>query len=225
MSSLRQYIIKDREQSAVAESFRTLCSSINGYRAEKELKTVLFVSSSPGARNVMAAINTAAILAYTGKKVVLMDCDMRTPVIHEVFGVPNIGIINIIRDDKPLKTMLQPSGIAGLQILTSGPVPRRAVDNLSSPVIKEILEDLKETTDYVVINSSPLLVDNKSIVSDACILAGKADGVVMVIQSGKVRVQKAQKVLELLNGAKANIIGTVLNEVKTDKEYIYYVTA
>lgn len=217
-----RYIIHDREQSSVAESFRVLSAAIREAQAESGLKTLLFSTASSGEGDTMTAVNAAVSLAHAGKRVVLVDCDMRRPVLHDIFNLDVFGVTNIILQDKPIQDMLQDTDINNLKVLTSGSVTASPVELLSNPKLREMFEALKSMADYVVIVSAPLIIQTSTIISDACIVASKVDGVVLVIDSRSVKTQTAKKAVELLNGAKANLIGTVLNDVKVDEEFIYY---
>ena len=217
-----RYIIRDREQSAVAEAFRVLSTTLQENQAENGAKTILFTSVTNGDSDSMAAVNTAATLAYSGKKVILVDCDMRHPVLHEIFRGNIFGVTNIILQDKTIEEMLQDTEISGLKLLPSGSVPVGPVELLSNPKLKEMLETLKTMADYVCIVSAPLIIRSSSILSDVCIVASKVDGVVLVIDSRSVKTRTAKKAIELLNGARAPIVGTVLNDVKADEDFIYF---
>lgn len=221
MVKKNRYIIQDREQSRVAESFRVLSAAMQEAQKKSGLKTVLFSTVSAGEGDTMSAVNAAVTLAYAGKKVVLADCDMRHPVLHEIFNLNAFGVTNIILQDKPIKEMLQDSGIENLQVLTSGSVLSAPVDLLSNPKVRELFETLKTMADYIFIVSAPLIIQTSTIISDACIVASKVDGVVLVIDSRTVKTQIAMKAVELLKGARANLIGTVLNDVKVDEQLIY----
>ncbi len=222
MGKQNRYIIKDREQSSIAESFRALGAAIQENQAESGLKTVLFSTASSGEGDTMTAVNAAATLAYAGKRVVLVDCDMRHPVLHEIFDVNVFGVTNIILQDKTVQEMLQDSGIENLKVLTSGSVPAAPVELLSNPKLRELFETLKTMADYIFIVSAPLIIQPSTIISDACIVASKVDGVILVIDSRTVKTKVAKKSVELLNGARAKLIGTVLNDVETDAEFIYH---
>lgn len=222
MGKENRYIIRDREQSTIAEAFRTLAVSI---QEGSKVKTVLFSGASNGEGDVMAAINTAVTLAYAGKNVILVDCDMRRPILHEVFGLNIFGVTNIIIQDKPIDAMLQNTEFDRLKVITAGSVPARPVDLLSNEKMNRLLEQLKELADYIFVISTPLIVDSRTVISDACILASKVDGVVLVIDSGSVRTKTAKKAVELLNGARANLLGMVLNDVKAEEEFVYHVSA
>ncbi|MBP2667662.1 MAG: capsular exopolysaccharide family, partial [Firmicutes bacterium] len=112
--------------------------------------------------------------------------------------------------------------IEGLTVLASGSIPQSPVELLSNPKLRELLETLKTMADYVLLVSSPLIIKASTIISDACIVAAKVDGVILVIDSRSVKTKTAKKAVELLHGARANLIGAVLNDVKLDEEFIYH---
>lgn len=222
MKNNGRYIIEDREQSTIAESFRVLSATLRDARAENNVQTVLFSTISDGEGAVMTAVNTAVTLAYAGKRVILVDCDMRHPVLNDIFDLEVFGLTNIILQGKPIEPMIQRSGIDRLNVLAAGSVAGGAVELLSNKKLQDVLEQLKSFFDFVIVVSAPLLVGSKKILSDACIVASKVDGVVLVIPSRAVKTQTARKAIELLKGARANIIGTVLSDVKVDAEMVYY---
>ena len=207
-----RYVISDREQSPFAESFRVLCASIRDAEPQGKVHMVLFASANSGEGGAMVAVNSAMLLAYAGYKVVLVDCDLRTPIVCDTFKLENTGLTNLIRDEVSQEDILQDSRIPNLKVVTSGPLPLESVTILSNPKIRVFFDYLRTQADYIFITSSPVLIKMDSVVSDACVLASKVDGVVLVVDSRIVKPQNAKKVLQLLLGAKANIIGTVLND-------------
>jgi len=213
MTERVRYVIKDREQSPQAEAFRALCTSIQNTETSGKIQSVLFASASAGDGGTMTAVNTAATLAYAGKKVVLVDCDLRFPILAEGFGLQNVGLTNLIQGEIAIDEILQNSWVPNLKIIASGPLPIGPITALSNEKTRGLLDHLRTLTDYIFLTSSPLLFQQDYVISDACVLASKVDGVVLVIDSQRVKPKTAQKVVALLNGAKANIIGTVLNDV------------
>ncbi|WP_152523901.1 CpsD/CapB family tyrosine-protein kinase [Sporomusa ovata] len=207
-----RYVISDREQSPFAESFRVLCASIRDAKPQGKVQTVLFTSANSGEGGAMVAVNSATLLAYAGYKVVLVDCDLRAPIVYDIFGLENTGLTNLIRDEVSQEDILQDSRISNLKVVTCGPLPLESVTVLSNPKIRVLLDYLRTQADYIFLTSSPILIKMDAVISDACVLASKVDGVVLVVDSRAVKPQNAKKVLELLLGAKANIIGTVLND-------------
>ena len=222
MNRQPRYVIKDREQSPLAESFRALCSCIQDEAALGKIQTVLFASASADEGGTMAAVNAAAGLAYAGKRVVLLEGNLRCPILHDGFGLPNVGLTNLIDGEISQEQTLQDTWIPNLRVVTSGPLPIGPIAALSNQQTRGLLEYLRGQADYVLITSAPLLVKQSHVMSDACVLASRVDGVVLVIEDRKVKAKTAQKVVELLNGARANIIGAVLNNVAGFNEIIYH---
>jgi len=198
-----------------------LRAKIQTAQIEGGLKTLLFVSTSKGEGSALTAANTAATLAYAGNKVILVDCDFRTPNLHDIFNLQNKGVTNIINENMPLAGMLQPSGITNLRVLASGPVPEISSEVLFHGTMREIIVQLKCLADYVVFTSSPLIVASNKVVSDACVLASRVDGVIIIVETRTVRVHAVSKVMALLKGARANIIGGVLDNVSDEKDFIF----
>lgn len=207
------YLIEDREQSVVAEAFRALCAAIRDVEKKGSSQAILFTSANSGPGGTVVAINAAALLAYAGNKVILVDCDLRTPVVHEFFQLRNVGLTNFVKDEVAQEEILQASLVPNLQVVTSGPLALEPVPILSNSKVRTLLQYLRRQADYVFLTSSSLLIKAESIVSDACVLASKVDGVVLVIDSRKVRPKDIRKVEQLLVGAKGHLIGTVLNDV------------
>lgn len=220
-----RYLIKDREQSPIAEAYRALVFSIQQEQAGRDIRSLLFVGAADGEGTAMVALNTATSLAYSGKKVVLVDCDLRKPILHEVFYLDNIGMTNIISEGRAWADVLQLTDVVNLKLLAGGSMMPRPIENLANPKVQEVLAGLREIADCVVVNSSPILFRDNYVWSDACVLASKVDGVVLVLDSRKVKAAHAKKVLELLNGAKASLLGTVLNDVKRDTDLAYYISS
>lgn len=222
MAKKERYIIKDREQSLTAEAFRALCASIQDTQPIGKLQTVLFVGANAGESAAMTAINAAATLAYAGKKVVLVDCDLRHPILSDEFCLQNFGLTNLVEGHATAKVIMQEIWIPNMKVITTGPLPIGPISILSNAKIRKLLEELRGRADYIFLTSSPIVVKEEFVISDACVLASKVDGVILVIDSRKTKPKAAQKVVELLNGAKANIIGTVLNDVVSYSEIVYY---
>lgn len=220
-----RYLIKDREQSPIAEAYRALVFSIQQEQSGRDIRALLFTGAAEGEGTAMVALNTAASLAYSGKKVVLVDCDLRKPILHEVFYLDNTGMTNIINEGRPWADVLQLTDVVNLKLLAGGSMMPRPIENLASPKVHEVFAGLRETADYIIVNSSPILFRDNYVWSDACVLAAKVDGVILVLDSRKVKYTDGRKVLELLNGAKASVLGTVLNDVRQDADLSYYMVS
>ena len=120
---------------------------------------------------------------------------------------------NLVQDEVSPEDILQDTWIPNLRVVASGPIPIGPITALSNHKIRALLESLRTLADVIVLTSSPILFEREYVISDACVLASKVDGVILVIDSRTIKPKEAQKVVELLKGAKATMIGTVLNDV------------
>jgi capsular exopolysaccharide synthesis family protein len=217
MSIKRPLIVYEDAKSPISEAYRTLRTNIQFAKADGELKTVMFTSSGPGEGKSTTTANTAVALAQSGKKVIIVDCDLRKPVQHKIFGKSNKGLTNILVENIPIESVLQQTQVENLYLLTSGPIPPNPSELLGGKKLVEVLEALKLQADYVIIDAPPVIA-----VTDACVLASKVDGVNLVIGAGIVRPEMAQKAKELLTKAKGHLLGVILNRVEIEQEHAYY---
>jgi capsular exopolysaccharide synthesis family protein len=142
---------------------------------------------------------------------------LRKPVQYKIFGLSNRGVTNVLIENLPVTAFLQDTKIPGLKVLTSGPIPPNPSELLGSARMDELLNGLKNNTDYLIIDAPPVVA-----VTDACVLASRMDGVVLVLSAGMVRPEMGQHAKELLVKANARILGVVLNRVEIEKENAYY---
>jgi capsular exopolysaccharide synthesis family protein len=213
----RQLIVYEDAKSPISEAYRTLRTNIHFAKGDGEIKTVMFTSSGPGEGKSTTAANTAVALAQSGKKVIIVDCDLRKPVQHKIFGKSNKGLTNIFAEDIPIESVIQQTQVENLYLLTSGPIPPNPSELLGGKKLVEVLDALKSQADYVIIDAPPVIA-----VTDACVLASKVDGVNLVIGAGLVRPEMAQKAKELLTKAKGHLLGVILNRVEIEQEHAYY---
>lgn len=217
MTDKRKLIVHEDAKSPISEAFRTLRTNIQFSKGDNELKTIMFTSAGPGEGKSTTTANTAVTLAQSGKKVILLDADLRKPVQHKTFGKHNEGLTNILVEDIPVAELIQYTEIENLRLLTSGPIPPNPSELLSSRKMQEILDYLKTQADYVIIDAPPVIA-----VTDACVLASKVDGINLVIGAGLVRPEMAQKAKELILKAKGHLLGVILNRVEIEEEHAYY---
>lgn len=217
MQNVRQLIVHEQAKSPIAEAFRTLRTNIQFAQIDGELKTIMFTSAGPGEGKSTTTANTAVALAQSGKNVILVDCDLRKPVQHRIFGKKNKGVTNALVEDIPAISLLQDTEVEGLRLLTSGPIPPNPSELLGSDAMLQILHSLEAEADYVVVDAPPVVA-----VTDACVLASKVDGVLLVVAAGVARPEMAQKAKELLKKANGRILGAVINRVEIEEEHAYY---
>lgn len=208
-------------KNPVTEAYRVIRTSIQFAQAGKELKTLAITSCMPNEGKSITVANLAVVLTQAGKSVLLLDCDMRNPTVHKNFGLSNkLGLSSCISMGTPLSAVAQATKVDNLYALTSGVIPPNPSELLGSERMRELLQEAREIYDYVLIDLPPVLP-----VADALVLGAMVDGVVLVIDS--VKVDLARDVKKQLQHAGANILGVVLNKVRSEHlgygyGYYYY---
>lgn len=217
-------ITQRNPKSPISEAFRTLRTNIQFSSIDKEIKTIVFTSSTPKEGKTTVAANLATSIAMGEKRVLIVDCDLRRPRLHKAYQIPNIeGLTNILMGEKRLEEVEYRGReeSSTLSILTSGPLPPNPSELLSSIKMKNFLEDMKLEFDMVILDSPPV-----GLVTDSAILSTLVDGTILVIEAGVTAIEAAQRAKELLDKVNANIIGAVINKIPIDKrgayKYSYY---
>jgi len=214
----RKLVTKVNPKSVVSEQFRTVRTNINFSMPDKDLKTLLFTSSTPGEGKSTSAANVAIVFAQDGKKVLLVDADMRKPTMHYTFHTTNsTGLSNLLTRKWELKDVVIETEIEGLHIVTCGPIPPNPAELLGSKTMDTLMEELIAGYDIVIFDAPPILS-----VTDAQILSNKCDGTILVLNSGSTEKASVVKAKEALVSSKANILGTLLNNFVLEKDHYYY---
>jgi capsular exopolysaccharide synthesis family protein len=214
----RSLITHNNPKSPISEQYRTIRTNIQFASVDKEFKTLMVTSSGPGEGKSTTAANLAVVLAQQGKRILLIDGDLRKPTVHYTFKVSNIyGVTNVLTRQMPLKDTVVKTKIPDLDVLPSGPVPPNPSELIDSKSMNNLIEEAKVMYDYVLFDTPPVLA-----VTDGQLLSNKVDGVILVISSGKTEIEAAVKARDLLVHAKAKLIGTVLNAKDTGKDNYYY---
>ena len=191
------------------EKFRVLRSNVQFTLVNRPHSTLLITSSVPQEGKSYTTSNLAAAMALDGRRVILIDADLHRPRQHEVFEVPvQPGLTNVLVGQAQLRDCLRDTGITGLRLLTAGVLPPNPVELLNSPAMETVLETLKGEADILIFDSPPLLAT-----ADAQVLASKVDGVLYVMQLGRVPKSAIARSFELLAQARANILGIALNKI------------
>lgn len=207
-------------RSAMAEAYRHLRTSLLFSSAGKPPQTILVTSSQPAEGKTTTAINTAITLAQSGADVVIIDCDLRRPRLHNHFNFGNsTGLTNYLSGEKNPENLLKPfANLPKLKVITSGPIPPNPAELLSSTEMKNLLQFLKSKYKHVIIDSPPAIS-----FTDAAILSTQVDGVVLVAMAGKSSVHLMRRFKQRLSNIGARIYGVVLNGIKSSSvEYGYY---
>ncbi|WP_338788132.1 CpsD/CapB family tyrosine-protein kinase [Metabacillus sp. FJAT-53654] len=215
----RSLISMTSPKSPIAEQFRTIRTNIQFSSVDEELQTMIVTSSGPAEGKSTTTANLAVVFAQQGKRVLLVDADLRKPTAHYTFRTENhVGISNVLTRQATLEEAVKTTAQDNLWLLTSGPIPPNPSELLGSKGMKQLLEKAKDEYDVIVLDTPPVLA-----VTDAQVLSNLTDGVVLVVSSGKTEIDSAKKAKELLDSAKAKILGVVLNNKKIqDSQYYYY---
>lgn len=205
----------EKPRGLFAESFRSLRTAMSLASAGGGLKRILVTSPSPSEGKDLVSLNTAISLAQSGKRVLLLDCDLRRPRQHKVFGMsPLPGLSNLLAssDEMDPRECMRDTPVENLTLMPSGPVPPNPVELISSPRMADLLDRMGDRFDVIVVNSPPVLA-----VSDPVVLTQLVQGVMVVIRGFSTRLDDARRTLEVLDRAEANVLGAVLNLVDTPK--------
>ena len=214
-------IATDENRSATMEAYYTLGTNFLLSRASNENRapqTVLVTSAGPGEGKSMTASNLGTVLACMGWRVLLIDADLRRPVLHRVFEVNRLkGLSAVFNNEMTIEEAIVETSIPKLKILPAGPTSPNPVVILSSIKIKEIFAQLREDYDFILIDSAPLLG-----LADGMALANLVDAVLLVIKAGSTPSKPVEMAVRQLQGANVNLQGVVLNNVNLSRDRYYY---
>lgn len=214
----RKLVTVTDTKSIVSEQFRTIRANITFSIPDQELKTILVTSSTPGEGKSTNAANLGVVFAQEGKKVLIIDGDMRKPTLHQTFKTfNNTGLSNVLAKRASFNEGVQETFIVGLYVMTSGPIPPNPAELLSSKAMDALILEAKKDYDIIIFDAPPLLS-----VSDAQILSNKCDGTLLIVDSGAVEKEVVRKAKAILSTSQARILGVVLNKYVVPRNQHYY---
>jgi len=214
--------------SSVAEAFRALRTNLEFSSKEKPIKTLIVISGAPAEGKTTVAVNLAAILSHAGKKVILVDADLRRPRVHQYTGISNaLGLSDLLTAEQGAgvnEYIQKLEKFPDLGILPSGTVPSNPTDLLGSGKMQNILHTLSDFYDYIVIDCPVMLV------ADTEVLLGMVDGALLVLVPGKTSNEIVRAVREQVQYTGVRLLGVVFNRLPHRHraghgEYLYYYTA
>ncbi len=210
-------------RSIVHEAYRMLQANLKFTNLDKKVQTIVITSSLPGEGKSEVAANLAATLAQSGKRVLLIDADMRSPSQHHLWGMVNsIGLSNLIVDPEEMNDVLQPV-IPNLTVITAGVMPPDPISLLESESMRQILQQFSQRYEYILFDSPPLVG-----MADAAMLGKLSSGVLLVARPGVVTYSSVAAAQDLLHRSGANVLGLVANGVNLKQEpdnFFYYTGA
>ncbi|ALV21547.1 CpsD/CapB family tyrosine-protein kinase [Carnobacterium antarcticum] len=208
-----------RPSSVIAEQFRTIRTNIQFSMIDQDLKTVVVTSAGPGAGKSTISANLAVTFASQGKKVLLVDADMRKPTVHKTFRLPNHdGLTTLLTEkDVNISDIAHRAPTEGLFIITSGVIPPNPSELLASKRMDKLMNELDQIFDLIIFDMPPVVA-----VTDAQVMASKVDGTIFVIPKGLTNKDMVLKSKDLLDKVHANVIGAIFNRVEMSGDNYYY---
>ncbi len=207
-----------RPMSPAAEAYRSLRTSLQFARQERDLRTILVTSPAAAEGKTSTLANLGAVFAQAGQRVVLVSCDLRKPRLGQFFGVnEKAGLTTAILGEQPVEELVQAvPGDDNLWLLGSGELPPNPAELLNGRRIQEVFSTLRELFDLVLIDSPPVLP-----VTDAVVLAKDADATLLIVAAGQTSRGDLQRAAEKLAQVNARVVGMVLNETTRQGSYGY----
>jgi tyrosine-protein kinase Etk/Wzc len=201
--------------SSISESYRRLRTSIQYAELDEPVGSILITSPNPSEGKSTTVSNLAITFAQTGKKVLLIDTDLRKPSLHSEFGVEKVpGLTDYLYENIPMKSIVRKTPVDNLGLICCGTIPPNPSEVLGSQKMKDTLRDLRNQYDVVLFDTPPVLA-----VTDPSVLATLVDAVVIVVSSGHTRMESLERALELMHNVHARTIGFVLNNFDPDIAY------
>lgn len=203
----RTIITYSHPDSSIAEEFRMIHTNIKFSMTEQKSRTLLITSPSEGEGKSTTAVNLAVSIALQKEKVLLIDGNLRNPALHSFFNIANTeGLTDVLTGKAAFEDAVYHTEIGRLDVLASGHIPQNPAELLGSQMMQELLKNALESYDIVLIDSCAILE-----VTDTKLLANQCDGVVLVLNNGKTKFEKAAEAKKVLKFANARIIGAVMN--------------
>lgn len=211
------FIVDKLPKSITAESYRSLRTNIQYSSIDKQVKTLVVTSSNAGEGKSTVAGNLAYTFFQGGKRVLIIDCDLRKPSLHRKFNVSNeVGLTDVLVGTSELNKVMKKID-DNLYLLTTGTLPPNPAEIIGSNTMESFLEECKINFDYIILDTPPILP-----VTDSKLLAIKADATVLVVRSEISKLKHVSQAFKELGKVNANVIGTILNDVEVHSERLYY---
>ncbi len=199
-----------------AEAYRTLRTNIFYSVADTPPKVIVMTSPGPQEGKSTTCANLGVVLAQADQSTLIVDCDLRKPVVHRVFGTRNVyGLMNVLAGERDLESVWQ-QPVENLKILTVGPIPLNPAEVLSSKRFAEFLDQVRKRFDYVLVDAPPV-----QLVSDPTIIATQGDAVLLVLDAQNTRKGAVRQAVRSMEAVGAHVLGTVMNNVRTSKSGYY----
>jgi capsular exopolysaccharide synthesis family protein len=204
-------------RSAAAEAYRTLSTNIQFSSLDRDVRTLLVTSVGPDEGKSIVLANLAITMAEGGRRIVMVDCDLRRPSLHQIFGLSDQPGLTTMMLNESLAPTLQATSVTNVSLVAAGPLPPNPAELISSERFARVLTSIGADADVVLVDAPPV-----SAVTDATILATRVDGVLLVVDSGRTRRDTARRATDQLQRVGARLLGAVLTNVKAEKTQADY---
>lgn len=205
----RDLVVHTHPMSAIAENIRTLRTNLTFMSADRPFETLVVTSPNPLEGKTTVAISLAIAMAQSGKRVLLIDTDLRRPRVHRAFSMSSrVGATSVLVGEAEFSAAVQESVVPRLSVLPAGPIPPNPSELLHTARFKELIELGRETYDRVILDSPPLRV-----VTDAAVIGPQVDGVLVVVRGRSTTRDALSAVLRQLRDINANVAGGVVNDL------------
>jgi polysaccharide biosynthesis transport protein len=214
-------LVHHKPMSSAAECARVIRTNLTFMAADRQLRTLLVTSSRPQEGKTTIAVNLAVVIAQTGRRVLLIDTDLRRPRLHRVFGTTlETGVTTYLVSNVALQEVTQPTDVPNLWFIPSGPIPPNPSELLHTERFGSFSATVAAEYDTVIFDSPPL-----GPVTDAAIIAARVDGTVLVARAGTTTKDVLRASAQQLRGVGSRLLGCVLNAVDLERHgnrYSYY---
>jgi len=212
----RHLVALTEPNNPAAEAYRALRTNLLYGFIDDPPRTIVLTSPSSREGKSITCANLGIVLAQAGKDTLIVDCDMRKPVMHKIFGLPNTkGLVDILGEQLPLHKVWQ-KPLENLKVITVGLIPFNPAELLSSRRFAEFLSRARKESEYVLVDTSPV-----HLTSEPIILASHTDGTILVFDAQNTRKQDVARSIRSLEAIRANVLGTVMNGVKASERDYY----
>ena len=215
----RRIITQEDPKSPISEAYRSLRTSILYSSPDKPIKSMIVSSPGPGEGKTTTTANLAMTFAHMGKKTLLIDADLRRPVLHHIFSLEKSpGLTDFLTHKaEDFNSLVQATETKNLYVCTSGINPPNPSELLGSNKMAELIDSLEQNWDIILLDSPPMVA-----VTDATIISREIDAMILVVHSGKTNKQSFERTISTLKNINVPLVGVVLNSVTSKNSYGSY---